>query len=128
MAVQDIRVSDLYGGVGRTPTLSASATPGATRPGVDEAGEGGVPPELAGAFATIAISRPIYGLAVLAAMVVLLGLVARRFGTVEEFRDIRLSVYNILIISLAAIVGINIWKIIFTRFPVPHITPVVLAT
>ena len=128
MAIAEVRISDLYGNAGRSPTLSESATPGATRPGADESGEGGVPPELAGAFATIAMSKPIYGLAVLAGMVVLLGVVARRFGTVEEFRDIRLSVYNILIISLAAIIGINFWKLVFTRIPVPHVTPVVLAT
>ena len=128
MSVAELRISDLYRGAGGSPTLSTSATAGATRPGVDEGGEGGVPPELAGAFASIAVSRPIYGFLVLAGMLVLLGFAARKYGTVEEFRDVRLSVYNVLIISLAAIIGINFWKIVFTKFPVPHITPVILAT
>src|SRR5229473_165487 len=126
MAVSEIRISDLYSHAGGSPSLGASVTVEATRPGADHEGEAGVPPELAGAFASIAISKPIYGLVVLGGLLVLLTFIARRFGTVEEFRDVRLSVYNVLVISLAAIIGINFWKILVTKFPIPHVTPVVL--
>lgn len=129
MAVQTLSVQDLYSRAGTTPSTSTRATAGATPRTPAPTGEAGMANgDLARAFATIGMSNPLYGFAVLALMLVGLSLLAQRVGTVEEFRDVRLSVYNVIVISLAAIIGINFWKVIFTRFPVPHITPVVLAT
>jgi len=115
-----------YGG---SPSTSARATAGGPRTVSGGPGTGGqVNGDLQRAFTVSATSNPLYGFVVLALMLVALAFLARRVGTVEEFRDIRLSVYNILVISLAAIIGIDFWKVLLTRFPVPHITPAVLAT
>jgi hypothetical protein len=40
----------------------------------------------------------------------------------EEFRNIRVSPYNVLIVSMAAIIGMPIWKYVFTKFPVPGVS------
>jgi hypothetical protein len=74
-----------------------------------------------------AASNPLYGIVVLAALLVGLSLLAQRVGTQEEFRNVRLSAYNVVVIGLAAIVGILFWKVLLTRFPIPHLTPAVLA-
>lgn len=60
----------------------------------------------------------------------LLGLMygAKRLGTEEDkFANIQLSAHNILIISFASILGINFFKVLFTRFPVPGLTTLVNA-
>jgi len=132
MAVQSLTLQDVYGPrSGRMASTSATATPGATAP----AGRGfraALTPQERGAaggmdFTAGAASKPLYGVAVLAALLVGLSLLAQRVGTQEDFREVRLSVYNVIVIGLAAIVGILFWKVLFTRFPVPHITPAVLA-
>lgn len=46
----------------------------------------------------------------------------------EGFGNIRLSAYNILVISFAAILGISFWKTVFTRVPVPGVTTIVMGT
>lgn len=133
MAVQSLSLQDVYGPrSGRAASTSATATPGATT----SAGRGfraALTPQERGAatngmdFTRGAASKPLYGVAVLAALLVGLSLLAQRVGTQEDFREVRLSVYNVIVIGLAAIVGILFWKVLLTRFPVPHITPAVLA-
>lgn len=127
MAVSTLSIQDVFGPrAGGTATTSVRATAGAT-PRAAPTGEA-VQGDLARAFTVAATSNPLYGFVVLAVMLVGLSLLAQRVGTQEEFRNVRLSVFNVLVISLAAIIGIAFWKVLFTRFPVPHITPVVLAT
>lgn len=58
-------------------------------------------------------------------LVMLLGLMilAKRFGSEGgSFSNIQLSAYNVVIIGLAAIVGVPVWKWIFTRFPIPGVS------
>lgn len=126
--ISTLTVSDLYARAGRSPSTSTTATPGAT-PGrrVQTDGGGKINDDLARAFVVSAASNPVYGAVVLGLLLVALGFIARRVGTLEEFREIRLSVYNVIVISLAAMIGILFWKVLFTKFPVPHITPAVLA-
>lgn len=126
MAVATLGVQDVYGRAGITPTLSARATAGATPRTSAPTGEA-MNGDLARAFNVAAASNPIYGAVVLALMLVGLSLLAQRIGTVEEFRNVRLSAFNVVVISLASIIGILFWKVLFTRFPVPHITPAILA-
>lgn len=129
MSVATQTLSDLYGpGAGRAPTTSARITPGAT-------GGGGfrattpqeASPDLSRAFTSMAAARPLYGIAVLAVLLVGLSLLARHFGSEDEFREIRLSAYNVIVIGLAAIVGILFWKVLLTRVQIPHLTAAVLA-
>lgn len=65
----------------------------------------------------------------IALTVLLFGLMflAKKLGTEKDFSNIKLSVYNVLIISLAAIVGMSFWKVLFTRIPVPGLSAIVLA-
>ena len=64
-----------------------------------------------------------------AMVVVLLTLMwfSQRFGTMDEFKNIKLSAYNILVITLAAMLGFNLLKVVFTKWKVPGVTAVVLA-
>jgi hypothetical protein len=48
-------------------------------------------------------------------------------GGEGNYSNLRLSAYNILTITLAAIIGINLFKITFTKFPVPGLSTVVMA-
>lgn len=61
--------------------------------------------------------------------IMLLGLMfmAKRLGSESEFASIKPSVYNVLVISFAAIIGINFWKVVFTKLKVPGLSSVVLA-
>jgi len=61
-------------------------------------------------------------------LALLLGLMflAKRVGTDDDFRSIKPSAYNVLTISLAAIVGIPIWKFLVTKFPIPGVSTWVL--
>lgn len=53
---------------------------------------------------------------------------SQRFGSEgKQFADLRLSIYNIFVITLAAIVGLASLKALFTRFPVRGLSQVVLA-
>jgi hypothetical protein len=53
---------------------------------------------------------------------------ARHLGEASEFASIKMSVYNVVIISLAAIIGINFFKLVFTKFPVPGLSTLALAS
>lgn len=129
MGTASLTMQDVFGPrAGGSVTTSARVTAGGPRVVSGGPVGEGMNGDLARAFTVSATSNPLYGFVVLALMLVGLAFLARRVGTVEEFRDIRLSVYNIIVISLAAIIGINFWKVLLTRFPVPHITPAVLAT
>jgi hypothetical protein len=63
-------------------------------------------------------------------VVLLFGLMftAQRFGTVgEDFKSIRMSVYNIVVITLAAMIGFGAFKVIFGRIRVPGLSDYVQA-
>lgn len=61
------------------------------------------------------------------AVYLVLSFIAKKAGQAEEFKNIRLSAYNVLTITLAAIIGLTLVKVAFTKFPVPGITPLVQA-
>jgi len=63
----------------------------------------------------------------LAALLVGLMFAARKLGQESEYANLRLSTYNIVIISLAAIVGISFAQAVLSRFPVPGLTDLVRA-
>lgn len=53
--------------------------------------------------------------------------VVNRFGG-GTFANIKFTLYNVIAVTLIAIVGPSIAKVVFTRFPVPGITTIVLAS
>lgn len=72
-------------------------------------------------------ANPVIGGVVFLALIVGLWFLAKYVGTVDEFKNLRVSPYNVLIISMAAIVGMPVWKWVFTRFPVPGVSTWVAA-
>lgn len=73
------------------------------------------------------LGQPFTWWGLLFAMLLGLMFVARKLGSDDEFRNIRLSAYNVIVISLAAIVGIAFFKVVFSRFRVPGLSDVVAA-
>lgn len=63
----------------------------------------------------------------LAGLYVVGGYLAQRVGTDGEFANVKLTPYNVFVITLAAILGISMAKFIFTKYPVPGLSAVVLA-
>lgn len=64
---------------------------------------------------------------VLAAALLGLKFVAQKLGQGEEFKSIRVSVHNVLVISLASVIGIAFFKVVFNRWKVPGLTTLVNA-
>ncbi len=84
--------------------------------------------EVVQAQAVGGLGNPLVWWAVLVAMLFGLMFIAKRWGSeASEFASIKLSVYNIVVITLAAIIGINFFKMVFTRFKVPGLTTMVQA-
>lgn len=53
--------------------------------------------------------------------------IGSKIGSGEEFKNLRVSVFNIVTVSLMAIVGIGFMKVLFNRFKVPGLTSFVNA-
>jgi len=71
--------------------------------------------------------EPIRWWVIMAALLVGLMWFAKRYDGDGKFANVRLSAYNIFTISLASIIGITLFKHLFTTFPVPGLSTVVLA-
>lgn len=72
--------------------------------------------------------RPLTWWFVLVILLVALMWTAQRFGSeAEQFKSVKLSLYNIIVISLAAMVGFGLFKAIFGRFQVPGLSDYVQA-
>lgn len=49
--------------------------------------------------------------------------IAQRFGSEgNSFSNVKLSAYNIVVIALAAAIGLVTFKAVFNRFPIPGVT------
>lgn len=89
-----------------------------------------VSPEVQRAMATALLGKPLPFWLLLIVLTIALGWGVKKLPGVsekEDFKDLRVSFYNILIVSFMAIIGITFWKIVFTRFPVPGLTSLVNA-
>jgi len=73
-------------------------------------------------------SNVFVGGAVFLGLLVLLMFIANRLGEESEFGNIKLSAYNVLIISLAATVGQPIWKYLAFRSGIKPISDWALAS
>lgn len=67
-------------------------------------------------------ASPVIGALVFIALIVALSFLSKRIGEETSFSNIRVSPFNILIVSLAAIIGIPVWKYAFTKLPVPGVS------
>lgn len=73
------------------------------------------------------LGQPFTWWLILIAMLVGLKFVAQKLGEGEDFKSIRVSIHNVVIISLAAVIGIGFFKVVFNRWPVPGLTTFVNA-
>lgn len=64
---------------------------------------------------------------VIVALLFILMFAAKRIGSEGEFSNIKMSFYNVLVISFAAIIGIPIFKFVFTKIPIPGLSTYALA-
>lgn len=91
-------------------------------------------PATGGATPTVATANPVKmsgntiwwwmgALGLLAAMV----FTARKVGGPDEFRNIRPSVYNVLTITLTAIIGIVGLKVLAAKYRIPGASDIILA-
>lgn len=83
--------------------------------------------EVEQAFQVGASGNPLMWLLALAALLWLLMWGARKLGTDSDFSNIKMTFYNVLTVSLMAIIGIPIFKAVFTKFKVPGLSAVVLS-
>jgi hypothetical protein len=67
-------------------------------------------------------ASPAIGALVFIGLIVGLAFLARKIGEETEFRNVRVSPFNVMIISLAAIIGVPVWKYAFTKFPIPGVS------
>jgi hypothetical protein len=81
-------------------------------------------PAVTKAVAVASTGSPLVWLFLMIGLLVLLMVLARYTSEASEFAQIRPTFYNVLIISLAAVIGINIFKTVFTIFPVPGLTAI----
>ncbi len=52
---------------------------------------------------------------------------AQRLGGKGDFANIKLTAYNIVIMTFAVIIGMTFMKALFTKFPIPGLSAIVLA-
>lgn len=83
-----------------------------------------VAPNASGGF----IGKPLSWWFIIVALTVALMWTAQRYGSeAEQFKNVRLSVYNIVVISLAAMIGFGAFKVIFGKVRVPGLSDYVQA-
>lgn len=99
-----------------TGQRASATTPFSTEGGMDEVqdamGASGV------------FGKPITWWAVLVVLLVALMWSAKRIGggAAGEFGNIKLSIYNVFVIALAAAIGLGFFKVVFSRFNVPGLS------
>jgi hypothetical protein len=75
-----------------------------------------------------ALGNPLAWWLAMAFLLFALMFIAKRWGSeASEFASIKLSVYNIVVITMAAIIGISFGKMALARWKVPGLTTVMLA-
>ncbi len=110
-------------GPGYGPSLGMRST--ATFGGnmyMSDAQSAGVGSDVSNAQAIGASGDPVKWWVVLVILMVVLMFTAKKVGDDGRFADLRMSFYNIFVISLASIIGITLLKTIFTKYPVPGFT------
>lgn len=123
--VNTINQRNLYpAALGVTTGQSAGANNQSAIPatGVANATGGGESSEVAKAISIGGQASPVIGALVFIALIVGLSFLAKHVGEETEFRNIRVSPFNILIVSLAAIIGVPVWKYAFTKLPIPGVS------
>lgn len=123
--VNTVNLRNVYGtALGNTTGQVASS---GNQTAMPRGGGGAVPTTQGDSAQSAALSiggqaNPVVGAIVFLMLIVGLAFLSRRVGSVDDFKNIRVSPYNILITTLAVIIGMPIFKWGFTRFPVPGVS------
>jgi hypothetical protein len=140
--VNNFQSANLYPRTGVSLGIGASAnSPFSTRPSAAIIGGGTAAPNGGTTMTGGAIDagtqnainaaqqgRPVIWWIILLGAMLFLMWGAKRLGTDDgNFGSIKMSAYNILTISFAAILGISFWKAFVTKFPIPGLTAIILA-
>lgn len=121
MAINYLPVRNVYPTTGRE-TLGQMVTGFAPGPG-PEAIATGAGAEVEEALAVGGQANPLMGALVFLALIVATMWIAARVGAADQqFANIKATAYNALIISWIAVLGIPIWKYLFTRWKVPGVS------
>ena len=127
MAIDYLSLRNIYPTAQRETVANVATGPGAITAEaittVPAAAEG----EVGQALLIGGQANPLVGLAVFAGMVIMAMLIGQHLGDAEEFRNLRLSAYNVVVTSLIAVAGIPLWKAIFTRVKLPGVSTWVLS-
>lgn len=68
------------------------------------------------------MGQPLTWFLVLIALLIGMRFVGGKLGDKEDFRNIRVTVHNVIIISMASIIGIGFLKVVFNYWKVPGLT------
>ena len=81
----------------------------------------------AGAMQPAATGRPAHWLVVIILLIFALRFVAPALGEREDYKSIRVSAYNIILITISAVVGLTVFKVAAAKVRIPGLSPLILA-
>lgn len=131
-SINNVPVRNIYGSAGG-PTLGSANSPITPFDGImgsqsaTTTADGGTVSTAAVAAAGTVASKGILGqpfswFILLIFLLMGLRFVAGKLGGGEEFKSVRVSIHNVVIISLASIIGIGFFKVVFNKWQVPGLT------
>lgn len=112
--------------IGQSGT-SSNQMPSASGASVTGAAPNAAPTAIDNAAAIGGQGSAITGGLVFLGLLIGLMILAKKLGSESDFSNIKLSAFNVLIIGLAALIGLPVWKYFFTRFPIPALSTWALA-
>jgi hypothetical protein len=123
-----VPASNVYPTYSRVNNLGQSATtPFATTPTDVSSNDASNTGDVQKALAVGATGNTVTWWVSMAALLVLLMYSSQKFDGGGSYSNLKLSAYNILTITLAAIIGISLFKVLFTKFPVPGVSTIIHA-
>lgn len=123
-------VRGVYGGApGATVAQAASAmTPNSLNGTFSEAPESAdVPVQGAAAPAGGALSSPVTWLVILALLLVGFRFLASKGGEGAQFANLRVTIWNVILITLVAVVGLAFMKVVFSKIRIPGLSTLIQA-
>src|SRR6202165_1030205 len=71
---------------------------------------------------------PVPWIVAIIVVLIVLRFTTEKFDNSADYANLKVSAYSIMVITLSAIIGIPIAKLLFNRFPVPGLTTLVNAS
>lgn len=122
----DVAATNVYPTYGTGDSLGIGSTAPYSPVGTDQTPVDNNKNAIERAAAIGAMGQPVRWWLALAVLLVALMYVSQKFGGDESYANLRLSAYNIFTVSLASIIGISLFKVALTKYPVPGLSAVVM--